>query len=120
MMYWPALLFRGAAGGGIYWLSFYPAVLSVFAHLFGWSGSIPSLPQIAPVALFAGISSDVVLDYVASKIPVFKGELPSFTEGVKKTEVVKTTVSQTTTTPLIDATPVPEKTESKIVTSEKV
>lgn len=74
--YWPALVFRGVFGAGLYWLTFYPDAFSKIASIVHWNASIPSLPQIAPVALFTGIGIDSILDFIASKIPLLQGQIP--------------------------------------------
>lgn len=119
LTYWPALLFRGAMGGCFYWFTFYPQTMGTIAGWFGWHAAISNLPQIAPVALLAGVGSDAGLDWIATKIPILKGQLPSFVDGVKTTKTTTKETSVTTTTPLIDSAP-SSSTEKTTTTKEKI
>lgn len=74
---WPALIVRGVVGAGIYWLTFYPEVMSDIVSYYGWNIHFHSpLPQYAVVALFFGLFVDFGLDFIFLKIPGLKDWLP--------------------------------------------
>ena len=74
---WAPLLVRGIAGAGVYWLTFYPELLTDAINLTGLNWQIHSaIPHYAVVALFFGMGIDSILDFATSKIPYLKDWLP--------------------------------------------
>jgi hypothetical protein len=85
---WAPLLVRGIAGAGVYWLTFYPELLSGAMKLVGWHTEFHSpIPHYAVVALFFGLGIDNVLDFVVSKVPYLKDWLPQMPPPLPKVEV---------------------------------
>jgi hypothetical protein len=74
--YWASLLFRAASGAALFWVfAFYP---DLFTKLVGYVGLNINLtlPTVPPVAFFLGLTSDVALDLISSKVPWLQGQIP--------------------------------------------
>jgi hypothetical protein len=85
---WAPLLVRAVAGAGVYWLTFYPELLSDAISLTGLTLQLHSpIPHYAVVALFFGMGMDSILDFAVSKIPYLKDWLPQMPPPLPKSQV---------------------------------
>jgi hypothetical protein len=85
---WPPLLVRGMAGAGVYWLTFYPEILSQAISLTGLNWQLHSpIPHYAVVAFFFGMGMDSILDFGLSKIPYLKDWLPQMPPPLPKAQI---------------------------------
>jgi hypothetical protein len=85
---WAPLLVRAICGAGVYWLTFYPELLSDALSLAGINWQIhSSIPHYAVFALFFGLGVDSILDFVVSKIPYLRDFLPQMPAPLPKAQV---------------------------------
>jgi hypothetical protein len=85
---WPPLLVRAIAGGGVYWLTFYPELLSTVLTFFHWNTQFHSaIPHYAVFALFFGLGVDNLLDFALSKVPYLKDWLPQMPAPLPKSMI---------------------------------
>jgi hypothetical protein len=85
---WVPLLIRAITGAGVYWLTFYPEVLSEAISLVGLNIQLHSpIPHYAVVALFFGMGMDSILDFALSKVPYLKDWLPQMPAPLPKAQI---------------------------------
>lgn len=74
---WIPMFVRAVVDSGVYWLTFYPDLLTPILKYFGWNITVQySLLQIGPAALFFGMGVDSLVDFAVSKLPVIRDILP--------------------------------------------
>lgn len=79
--YWAALSGRFFVETMMFWLWIgNPQFLMWIIHRFGFNMDV-TLPLTPALAGIYGFSADVVLDYVTSKIPALKGQIPDAPNG---------------------------------------
>lgn len=75
-LWWDVILFRAVVEAGIFWIFwFYPGAFTSLAHLIGkdWNLDIPLIP---PLAFFAGLGGDFILDLGLGRFPAFQRQVP--------------------------------------------
>lgn len=85
---WAPLIVRGVVGGGVYWATFYPEIISAATKFFGWNTDFHSVfPHYAPMALFFGLGVDNLLDFGISKIPYLRDWLPQMPPPLVRSQI---------------------------------
>lgn len=82
---WIPLLVRAVVDSGLFWLTFYPAILNPLISHFGFSFQLssPMSQMPAPITLFIGLGVDSVIDFAVSKVPYVKDWLPQMPPPMK-------------------------------------
>lgn len=84
---WIPLFVRAVFDSGVYWLTFYPALLTPILKHLGWDSMVnhiqSGLLQIGPAALFFGLGVDSIVDFGVSKVPYVKDWLPQMPGPLK-------------------------------------
>ena len=83
---WIPLLVRAVVDSGLFWLSFYPAIMNPILSKIGLSFQIesPMSQMPGPIALFVGLAMDSVVDFAVTKIPYVKDWLPQMPPPLKE------------------------------------
>ena len=86
---WIPLVVRAVVDSGLYWLTFYPNLLTPLLKYVGWNIEVQySLLHLGPATLFFGMGVDSVVDFLVSKIPFVRDFLPQMPPPLKAAVVI--------------------------------
>ena len=81
---WIPLVVRAVVDSGLYWVTFYPNLLTPLLKYVGWNIEVQySLLHLGPATLFFGMGVDSVVDFLVSKIPLVRDWLPQMPGPLK-------------------------------------